>query len=97
MVQSAYVNRAELVNHRCAYMFLPLFQNPDLLYISDLYHAHFCNDTAMFNSVVSGNNYYMKSLTYYKNGSLWPNDTGGYVNIEDKTYGQIVREKNKSL
>ena len=95
MVQSAYVNRAELVSHRCAYMFLPLFQNPDLLYISDLYHAHFCNDTAMFNSVVSGNNYYMKSLTYYKNGSLWPNDTGGYVDIEDKTYDQIVREKKE--
>lgn len=95
MEQSAYVNRAELVSHRCAYMFLPLFQNPDLLYISDLYHAHFCNDTATFNSVASGNNYYMKSLTYYKNGSLWPNDTGGYVDIEDKTYGQIVREKKQ--
>ena len=95
MVQSAYVNRAELVSHRCAYMFLPLFQNPDLLYISDLYHAHFCNDTAMFNSVTSGSNYYMKSLTYYQNGSLWPNDTGGYVDIEDKTYNQIVREKKE--
>ena len=95
MEQSAYVNRAELVSHRCAYMFLPLFQNPDLLYISDLYHAHFCNDTATFNSVASGNNYYMKSLTYYKNGSLWPNDTGGYVDIEDKTYDQIVREKKE--
>lgn len=95
MEQSAYVNRAELVSHRYAYMFLPLFQNPDLLYISDLYHAHFCNDTATFNSVASGNNYYMKSLTYYKNGSLWPNNTGGYVDIEDKTYGQIVREKKE--
>ena len=95
MVQSAYVNRAELVRHRWAYMFLPMFQNPDLFYISDLYHAHFCNDTAMFNSVASGNNYYMKSLTYYKNGSLWPNDTGGYVDIEDKTYEQIVREKKQ--
>lgn len=91
--QTAYVNRAELVSHRCAYLFLPLFQNPDLLYISDLYHAHYCNETAMFNSVVSGKNYYMQSLTYYQNGSLWSNDTGGYVDIEDKTYGQIVREK----
>ena len=95
MVQSAYANRAELVSHRCAYMFLPWFQNPDLLYISDLYHAHFCNETAMYNSVVSGNNYYMKSLTYYKNGSLWPNDIGGYVDIEDKTYNQIVRKKKE--
>lgn len=93
MEQTAYVNRAELVSHRCANLFLPLFQNPDLLYISDLYHAHYCNETAMFNSVVSGKNYYMQSLTYYQNGSLWSNDTGGYVDIEDKTYGQIVREK----
>lgn len=93
MEQTAYVNRAELVSHRCAYLFLPLFQNPDLLYISDLYYAHYCNETAMFNSVVSGKNYYMQSLTYYQNGSLCPNDTGGYVDIEDKTYGQIVREK----
>ena len=93
MEQTAYVNRAELVSHRCAYLFLPLFQNPDLLYISDLYHAHYCNETAMFNSVVSGKNYYMQSLTYYQNGSLWSNDTGGYVDIEDKNYGQIVREK----
>ena len=93
MEQTAYVNRAELVSHRCTYLFLPLFQNPDLLYISDLYHAHYCNETAMFNSVVSGKNYYMQSLTYYQNGSLWSNDTGGYVDIEDKTYGQIVREK----
>ena len=93
MEQTAYVNRAELVSHRCAYLFLPLFQNPDLLYISDLYHAHYCNETAMFNSVVSGKNYYMQSLTYYQNGSLWSNDTGGYVDIADKNYGQIVREK----
>lgn len=93
MEQTAYVNRAELVSHRCAHLFLPLFQNPELLYISDLYHAHHCNETAMFNSVVSGNNYYMQSLTYYQNGSLGPNDTGGYVDIEDKNYGQIVREK----
>lgn len=93
MKQTAYVNRAELVSHRCAYLFLPLFQNPDLLYISDLYHAHYCNETAMFNSVVSGKNYYMQSLTYYQNGSLWSNDTGGYVDIEDKNYGHIVREK----
>lgn len=95
MEQSAYVNRAELVSHRYAYGFLPLFQNPDLFYISDLYHAHFCNETAMFNSVASGNNYYMQSLTYYQNGSLWPNDTGGYVDIEDKTYDQIVRDKKE--
>lgn len=49
----------------------------------------------MFNSVATGNNYYMQSLTFFQNGSLWPNDTGGYVDIEDKTYAQIVREKKE--
>ena len=45
--QSAYVNRAALVKMPFAYTFLPfLGQNPDTLYISDLYYAHFCNQTA---------------------------------------------------
>ena len=37
----------------------------------------------------------MKSLTYYQHASLWPNATGGYVDIEDKTYGEIVSQKHE--
>lgn len=94
--QSAYVNRAALVMMPFAYTFLPfLGQNPDFLYISDLYYAHFCNETATFKSILSGNNYYMKSLTYYRNGSLWPNDYGHYIDSVDETYEQLVDRKHK--
>ena len=94
--QSAYVNRAALVKMPFAYGFLPfLGQNPDALYISDLYYAHFCNETATDVSMITKSNYYMKSLTYYRNASLWPNDSGGYVDMVDETYEQLVERKHK--
>ena len=94
--QSAYVNRAALVKMPLAYTFLPfLGQNPDFLYISDLYYAHFCNQTAIEVSTLTNSNYYMKSLTYYRNASLWPNDTGGYAEMTDETYEQLVERKHK--
>lgn len=94
--QSAYVNRAALVAMPFAHTFLPfLGQNPDFLYISDLYYAHFCNETATDVSMITKSNYYMKSLTYYRNASLWPNDSGGYVDMVDETYEQLVERKHK--
>lgn len=94
--QSAYVNRAALVKMPFAYTFLPfLGQNPDTLYISDLYYAHFCNQTAAEVSVLTNSKYYQQSLTYYQNASLWPNDTGGYAEIEEDTYLQLVERKHK--
>lgn len=94
--QSAYVNRAALVMEPMAYLFLPyLGQNPECLYISDLYYAHFCNQTATEASVISNNNYYRQSRTYYQNASLWPNDSGGYADIEDESYGDLVERKHK--
>lgn len=46
-------------------------------------------------SAASGWNYNMKSLTYYRHASIRPNYTGGYVDIEDKTYGEIVSSKHE--
>ncbi len=37
----------------------------------------------------------MKSLTYYRNASLWPNDTGGYADMTDETYKTLVERKHK--
>ena len=37
----------------------------------------------------------MKSLTYYRNGSLWPNDYGHYIDSVDETYEQLVERKHK--
>ena len=94
--QSAYVNRAALVKMSFAYTILPLLgQNPDTLYISDLYYAHFCNQTATKMSVLTNSKYYQQSLTYYQNASLWPNGTGGYAYIEEDTYLQLVERKHK--
>ena len=94
--QSAYVNRAALVKMPFAYTFLPfLGQNPDALYVSDLYYAHFCNKAASEMSVMTNNKYYQQSLKYYQHSSLWPNDSGGYADIEEDTYLQLVERKHK--
>ena len=91
----AYVNRASIVMGTLARLVIPLNINPDLLYISDTYYAHYCNELAEMISVSSGWKYNMKSLTYYQHASIRPNDTGGYADIEDKTYGEIVSEKHE--
>ena len=36
----------------------------------------------------------MKSLTFYQHGDIRPNDTGGYVDADDRTYGEIVEQKH---
>ena len=91
----AYVNRASIVMGTLARLVIPFNINPDLLYISDTYYAHYCNELAEMMSTASGWRYNMKSLTFYQHASIRPNDTGGYVDIEDKTYGEIVSEKHE--
>lgn len=91
---TAYANRADIAfNHFSQYIF-PLGFDPKLLYISDLYYAHSCNEFAPQYSEITGNRFMTKSLTYYQNGSLWPNDTGGYVDADDRTYSEIVEIKH---
>lgn len=91
----AYVNRASIVMGTFARVVIPFNINPDLLYISDTYYAHYCNELAEMMSTVSGWKYNMKSLTFYQHASIRPNDTGGYVGIEEKTYSEIVSEKHE--
>ena len=91
----AFVNRASMVISSTARYFIPMSINPDLLYISDMYFAHYCNELAEQLSYASGWKYNMKSLSYYQHASFWPNDTGGYVDIEDKTYNEIVSQKHE--
>lgn len=92
--QTSYVNRAELDLVRNAYTYMP-FQNNELMYISDMYYAHFCNETAQQVSILTGNNYYQKSLTFYQNGSLYPNDSDFYRDATEATYSELVRAKNQ--
>lgn len=91
----AYVNRASIVLSSLARYVIPFHINPELLYISDTYYAHYCNELAETISFASGWKYNMKSLTYYQHGSIRPNDTGGFVDTEDRTYSQIVYEKHE--
>lgn len=91
----AYVNRASIVLSPMARFVIPMNINPDLLYISDTYYAHYCNNLAEMISTASGWKYNMKSLTYYQHASIRPNNTGGYADIEDRTYGEIVSEKHE--
>ncbi len=93
--QDAYVNRASIVMNPLAKTVLPIQINPELLYISDMYYAHYCNELAELISYSSRWKYNMKSLTYYQHASIRPNVSGGYVDIEDKTYDEIVLEKHK--
>ena len=90
----AYVNRASIVLSPLARFVKPFPLNPDLLYISDTYYAHYCNETAEYISTSSGWKYNIKSLTFYQHGSTRPNGSGGYAEIEDKTYSEIVTEKH---
>lgn len=91
----AYVNRASIVISPMARFVMPICINPDLLYISDTYYAHYCNELAEMISTASGWKYNMKSLTYYQHASIRPNGTCGYADIEDRTYSEIVSEKHK--
>lgn len=93
--QEAYVNRASIAMDSMARYIIPININPDLLYISDMYYAHYCNELATQISISSGWKYNMKSLTYYQHASIKPNDTGGYVDIEEKTYNEIVSAKHE--
>ena len=90
---TAYANRADIAFNSLSQYIFPLGFDRKLLYISDLYCAHSCNEFAPQYSEMTGNRYLTKSLTYYQNGSLWPNDTGGYVDADDRTYGEIVQIK----
>lgn len=93
--QEAYVNRATIALSSIARYIIPPYTNPDLIYISDMYYAHYCNNIASQLSISSGANYYKKSLTFYQHASIKPNSAGGYVDIEDKTYFEIVSNKHE--
>lgn len=90
----SYVNRASIIRNPLLMGVFPLGFNPDLLYISDLYYAHFCNEIAPQLSYSSGWNYYSKSLTFYQHANIRPSWTGGYVDSEEQGYSEIVEQKH---
>ena len=90
---TAYANRADIAFNVFSQYIFPLGFDSKLLYVSDLYYAYSCNEFAPEFSSITGNRFLTRSLTYYRHGSLWPNDTGGYIDGDDRTYREIVESK----
>lgn len=88
-----YSNRAKIVKGN--YMeFVRIFGfgvNPDIQYISDMYLAHWTglnHNLPMYTKPLD--QYYWESMKMYRHGSHIPNDTGGYQEIEDRTWLELV-------
>lgn len=93
ILSNSYSNRAFMCRDSLSLYALPFIGiNPDLLYISDLWYAHNCGQPEV--PAVMTMDFYKMSLTMYQNASIYVNDTGGYKEIEDRTYGEIVEAKN---
>lgn len=89
-----YSNRARIV--RGYYMdFVGIFWlgvNPDIQFISDMYLAY---QTAINNHIPiipPIQQFYWDSMKMYRYGSLIPNNSGGYQDIEDRTWIELVRD-----
>ncbi|MCB9211839.1 MAG: hypothetical protein H6609_20950 [Ignavibacteriales bacterium] len=88
----AYSNRARIVRDY-NYQFMMIFGlgvNPDIQYISDKYLAY---ATATKNNLVGEPFIQLMwdSMKMYRHGSHIPNSTGGYQDIEDATWMQLVQ------
>lgn len=90
-----YSNRARIVKGN--YMeFIGIFWigvNPDIQFISDMYLAHqtgMNNGLPMFTKPFD--QFYWDSMKMYRHGSHIPNSTGGYQEIEDRTWMELVRD-----
>lgn len=89
----AYSNRARIVRDY-NYQFMMIFGlgvNPDIQYISDKYLAY---TTATKNNLVGEPFIQLMwdSMKMYRHGSHIPNSTGGYKDIEDATWIQLVQK-----
>lgn len=89
-----YSNRARIV--KGYFMeFVGIFDlgvNPDIQYISDMYLAY---NVAMKNNLTAIPSFMQlmwDSLKMYRHGSHIPNNSGGYQEIEDRTWMELVRD-----
>ena len=93
ILSNSYSNRAFLCRDRIAVYVMPIIGiNPDLLYMSDLWYAHHSGQPEV--PAVMSLGFFKTSTTMYQNASLYVNDTGGYKDIEDRTYSELVTAKH---
>ena len=87
-----YSNRARIV--KGYYMdFIGIFGgtvNPDIQYISDMRLAYQTAVNHHIPAIGPIQQLYWDSMKMYRHGSLIPDDTGGYQDIEDRTWLELV-------
>lgn len=89
-----YANRARIVKGN--YMeFVGIFGlgvNPDIQYISDMYLAYQVSSNNNLTAIPSFMQFMWDSKKMYEHGSHIPNGSGGYKDIEDRTWMELVRD-----
>lgn len=89
-----YSNRARLVKDYEMY-FVGIFGlgvNPDIQLISDYYLAYQVSVQNNLASIPSFRQHLWESSKMYQHGSHIPNGSGGYKEIEDRTWMELVRD-----
>lgn len=88
-----YSNRARIVKGN--YMeFIDIFGinvNPDIQYMSDMYLAYQISLDNNLTAIPSFKQFMWDSLKIYQHGSHIPNSSGGYKEIEDRNWMELVR------
>lgn len=88
-----YSNRARVV--KGYYMeFISIFEfgvNPDIQYMSDMYLAYQVSLNNNLTAIPSFEQFMWDSLKMYEHGSHIPNGSGGYKDIEDRTWKELVK------
>lgn len=89
-----YSIRADLeYDYKCEYAYIFDFgMNPDIQFLSDKYMSYLSAEECGLTLVAQ--QAYWDALKMYRHGSLIPNSTGGYEEIEDATFGELVKRGN---
>jgi len=89
-----YSNRAQIVKDNCM-DFIGIFGlgvNPDIQYISDKYLAYHVSSKNNLTGIPDFMQFMWDSKKMYDHGSHIPNNSGGYKEIEDRTWMELVRD-----
>ena len=89
-----YSNRARVVKGNYI-EFIGIFGlgvNPDIQYMSDMYLAYQVSSKNNLTAIPSFMQFMWDSLKMYEHGSHIPNSSGGYKEIEDRTWMELVRD-----
>lgn len=89
-----YSNRARIVQGNSMY-FIEIFGfgiNPDIQYMSDMYLAYQISLNNNLTIIPSFKQFFWDSLKMYEHGSHIPNNSGGYKEIEESSWMELVHK-----